>query len=185
MTTLTQFNLEQLYSTAAADRLASLGQRRWGQQGMLAPIKFSFEGGMPDPSTYPMEGIAEATRRVCMNDRLALNYGGIMGFDGFRDQVVRLEGIFPGRKPTRDNVLITSGASQGLQLLYSAFINPGDTVLLEEQSYVAQQIRMFHPNIVTVPMDEHGYVLDEFRKTLVSSFWRWICLGWCRRTRKC
>ncbi|MBI5878599.1 MAG: PLP-dependent aminotransferase family protein [Chloroflexi bacterium] len=165
---MTEFNFEALYSKSAADRVGSMGQRRWGQAGMLAPIKYSFEGGMPDPSTYPMEGIADATRRVCMTDRLALNYGALMGFDGFRDQVVRLESIFPGRKPTRDDVLITSGASQALQLIYAAFINPGDTVILEEQSYVAQQIRVYHPNVVTVPMDEHGYVVAEFRKLLVD-----------------
>lgn len=168
MTTLEKFDFQTLYSKAAHDRMATMGQRRWGQQGMLAPIKYSFEGGMPDPSTYPMEGIADATRRVCMNDRLALNYGGIMGFDGFRDQVVRLESVFPGRKPTRDDVLITSGASQALQLVYSAFINPGDTVILEEQSYIAQQIKVYQPNIVTVPMDEHGYDVGAFRRLLLD-----------------
>lgn len=168
MTTLTQLDYQTLFSDAAIDRLNTMGQRRWGQGGMLAPIKYSFEGGMPDPSTYPMEGIAEAARRVVMNDRLCLNYGGIMGYDGFRDAVVRLESVHGGNVPTRDNVLITSGASQALHLIYSTVLSPGDTVLLEEESYIAQQIKLYHPKVETVPMDEHGPRIDAMRQTLES-----------------
>jgi 2-aminoadipate transaminase len=163
-----RMDYSKLFSTAAVDRVGTMGERRWGQGGMLAPIKYSFEGGMPDPSTYPMEAIAEYTKKVCMTDRMALNYGSIMGFDGMREVVVELENQWGGHLVKRENVLITSGASQALRLVYETLLNPGDTVLLEEESYIAQQIKIAKPNVVTVPMDNKGPVIAEMRKTLES-----------------
>ncbi len=169
MTTLTQLDYETLFSAAAVERLATMGQRRWGQGSMGGPpIKYSFEGGMPDPSTFPMEALAEVTRRVLMTDRTALGYGGIMGFDGMRDVVIELERPHGGNLPTRDNILITSGASQALHLIYSSLLNPGDAVLLEENSYIAQQIKVYHPTVYTVLVDERGARVEVLRQKLES-----------------
>ncbi|MBI3732662.1 MAG: PLP-dependent aminotransferase family protein [Chloroflexi bacterium] len=166
MTTLTQLDLNTLLTDSARDRMASMGTRR-GLGGVGAPsVKYSFEGGLPDPSTYPMEQLADVTRRVLMTDRMALNYGGIMGFDGMRDAVIELERPQGGRLPERDNIMITSGASQALHLIYSALLNPGDTVLLEESSYIAQQVKMYGPRVVSIPMDQGGPRIEAMRQSL-------------------
>ncbi len=163
---MAEIDYGQLFSNAAVDRMASLGQRR-GLGGVGGPsVKYSFEGGMPDPSTFPMDGIADATRRALKKDPLALNYGGVMGFDGMRDQVVELDKIHGGNVPARDNVMITSGASQALHMIYGALLNPGDTIILEEKSYIAQQVKMYYPKVETVPMDDHGPNIESLRQTL-------------------
>ena len=165
-------DLSTLYSAAALDRMGSMGERRWGQGGGGGPgaptVKYSFEGGMPDPSTYPMEALAEYTKKVLLSDRMALNYGNVMGFDGMRDVVVELENQWGGHKLTRDNVLITSGASQALRLIYEVLLNPNDVILLEEESYIAQQVRIMKPNVVSVPFDVQGPKLDAMRASLES-----------------
>src|SRR5437764_8149687 len=102
---MSEIDYNKLYTKAAADRVASLGQRR-GLGGVGGPsVKYSFEGGMPDPSTFPMEAIADATRAALRKDPLALNYGGIMGFDGMRDQVIELEKVHGGNVPARENIM--------------------------------------------------------------------------------
>ena len=163
---MSDFNYENLYSTAATQRLGTMGARR-GLGGVGGPqVKYSFEGGMPDPSTFPMEALADATRRALQKDPLALNYGGIMGFDGMRDQVIEMEKIFGGHVPTRDNIMITSGASQALHLAYGALLNPGDTIILESESYIAQQVKMYNPIIETVAIDSHGPSIEGLRQKL-------------------
>ena len=163
---MSDINYEKLFSTAASERLGTMGARR-GLGGVGGPsVKYSFEGGMPDPSTFPMEGIADATRRALQKDPLALNYGSIMGFDGMRDQVIEMEKIFGGHVPSRDNIMITSGASQALHLAYGALINAGDTVILESESYIAQQVKMYNPKVETVPIDSGGPNIAALRQKL-------------------
>ena len=159
---MSDINYDKLFSTAAMERLGTMGARR-GLGGVGGPqVKFSFEGGMPDPSTFPMEGIADATRRALQKDPLALNYGSIMGFDGMRDQVIEMEKIFGGHVPSRDNIMITSGASQALHLAYGALINAGDTIILESESYIAQQVKMYNPRVETVSIDAGGPSIAAF-----------------------
>ncbi len=167
MTTTSNLKHTQLFSDAANERVNTLGQRRWGGGSATMPIKYTFEGGFPDPSTFPMEALSDVTRRVLMTDRTALNYD-FVGYGGMRKVVIELERPHGGNAPKDENILITAGASQALQLVYSAFINPDDTVLLEESSYIAQQIRMWKPNVTVVPMDDDGACVDELRQTLES-----------------
>ena len=163
---MSDLDYNKLYTKAATDRLASMGARR-GLGGVGGPsVKYSFEGGMPDPSTFPMEAIADATRRALRKDPLALNYGSVMGFDGMRDQVIELEKVHGGNTPKRENIMITSGASQALHMTYSTLINPGDTIILEEESYIAQQVKMYYPTVETVGIDEHGPIIAQLQQKL-------------------
>jgi 2-aminoadipate transaminase len=163
---MSEIDYNKLYTKAAADRVASMGSRR-GLGGVGAPsVKYSFEGGMPDPSTFPMEAIADATRVALRKDPLALNYGSVMGFEGMRDQVIELEKVHGGNTPKRENIMITSGASQALHMTYSTLINPGDTIILEEESYIAQQVKMYYPKVETVGIDEHGPIISQLQAKL-------------------
>src|SRR5437867_2120446 len=63
MTIATELNHTQLFSEAARERVGTMGQRRWGGGSATMPIKYTFEGGFPDPGTFPMEALADVTRR--------------------------------------------------------------------------------------------------------------------------
>jgi len=167
MTTTTVLNHAQIFSDSARERVNTTGQRRWGGGSATMAIKYTFEGGFPDPGTFPMEALSDVTRRVLMTDRTALNYD-FVGYGGMRKVVIELERPHGGNLPTDENVLITAGASQALQLAYSALLNPGDSVILEESSYIAQQIRMWKPKVEVVPMDDDGACIVEMRQTLDS-----------------
>ena len=167
MTIASELNHTQLFSDAARERVGTIGQRRWGGGSATMPIKYTFEGGFPDPGTFPMEALADVTRRVLMTDRTALNYD-FVGYGGMREVVIELERPHGGHLPKHETILITAGASQALQLAYSALPNPGDTIILEESSYIAQQVRMWKPKVEVVPMDDDGARVDALRPTLQS-----------------
>jgi 2-aminoadipate transaminase len=150
-----------LLSEAARYRLENSGSS-------VPQVPYSFEAGMPDPSTYPLEGLARSTERALKRDPLALNYGHRMGFEGMRDIVIALERSHGGRIPIRENVMITSGANQALHHIYGALISPGDTILLEEHSYVAQQVKMYYPNVETITMDIDGPNVEDLEAKLIS-----------------
>ena len=111
MTIATELNHTQLFSDAARERVGTMGQRRWGGGSATMPIKYTFEGGFPDPGTFPMEALADVTRRVLMTDRTALNYD-FVGYGGMREVVIELERPHGGNLPKHENILITAGASQ-------------------------------------------------------------------------
>ncbi|MCZ6680147.1 MAG: PLP-dependent aminotransferase family protein [Candidatus Poribacteria bacterium] len=117
---------------------------------------FAFTGGRPDPYTFPTEGLIEASAKALRKLGGSLvNYPGEKGYEGLRElasmRFERREGV-----PLNiDDISITSGSMQALELVLGTFINPGDTVLTEEFTYSGTLGIMRHlkANIVGVPMD--------------------------------
>ena len=135
---------------------------------------FVFTGGRPDPYTFPTEALIEASAEALRELGGSLvNYPGDNGFLGLRElasmRFERREGV---PLPV-DNISITSGSMQALDLVLGTFINPGDTVLAEELTYSGTLglLRHLKANIVGVPMDyTHGMdmgaleaILDDLR----------------------
>ncbi len=117
---------------------------------------FAFTGGRPDPSTFPTEALIEASAKALRNLGGSLvNYPGDNGYYGLRElasiRFERREGV---ALPV-DNISITSGSMQALDLVLSTLINPGDTILTEELTYSGTLgiMRHLEANIVGVPMD--------------------------------
>ena len=73
-----------------------------------------------------------------------------------------------GANVDRDNVLITTGSGQGIDIVSRLFINPGDTVILEEFCYAGaiNRFKKVGANIVGVPLDENGMRMDALASTL-------------------
>ena len=117
---------------------------------------FAFTGGRPDPYTFPTEGLIEASAKALreLGGNL-VNYPGETGYRGLRElasmRFERREGV----PLPIDNISITSGSMQALDLVLSTFINPGDTVLTEKFTYSGTLGIMRHlkANILGVPMD--------------------------------
>ena len=122
------------------------------------PGIISFAGGLPSPLTFPVEAMAEATQRVLTQDgRAALQYAASEGYGPLRDWVAHdLKKL--GMHVSPDQVLITTGSQQGLDLIAKILIDAGSKVLVETPTYLGalQAFTPMEPNIVGVASDAEG-----------------------------
>jgi 2-aminoadipate transaminase len=125
--------------------------------------RINFTGGFPDPESLPAARIAAATARAMeKNGKWALQYGAAVGYAGLIDQLRTKLSRDNGVTAERENVLITAGASQAIDLVCSAMLNPGDVVLSEEPTWMGA-VRIFKAHKATcvgVPVDNEGMRLD-------------------------
>jgi len=132
------------------------------------PDIISFAGGLPAPEVFPLEAFQEASQRVLKDfGPLALQYSTTEGYLPLREQIVRHSSRF-GIEITPDNVLITSGSQQALDLIGKVFINPGDRILVESPTYLGalQAWNAYGAEYVTVPMDKHGMITGALEEAL-------------------
>ncbi|MBF4510297.1 MAG: PLP-dependent aminotransferase family protein [Aeromicrobium sp.] len=126
------------------------------------PDMISFSGGMPEISRVPADDVVSAaTAAIRDAGTEALQYGSSEGREGVRRVVVELMAEVGVRiKP--DDVVITAGAQQALDLLAKIFLDPGDTVICEGPTYLGalQAFSAYQPDVVCVPADEHGMRTD-------------------------
>jgi len=132
------------------------------------PDIISFGGGLPAPDVFPVDDFAAACDRVLHEfGAQALQYGTTEGYLPLREMIARHTARY-GIKITPDNILITSGSQQALDLLGKVFINPGDRILVEEPTYLGalQAWNAYGAEYVTVPMDEDGMITDALEEAL-------------------
>ncbi len=127
---------------------------------------FNFVGGHNDRSLIPVEGLIEATASVLRREgaELAL-YSlaqGPQGYRGLRQFVADKLGRWRGIQAGADDVLITSGSGQAIDLINQVLLEPGDTVILEEFTYggYLTKLRRLGVDIVAAPLDEDGIRID-------------------------
>jgi 2-aminoadipate transaminase len=124
------------------------------------PEVVSLAGGMPYISALPLDAVGEiAGQLVADRGAVALQYGSGQGDPGLREgicEVMSLEGI----RAHPDEVVVTVGSQQALDLLTRIFIDPGDVVLAEGPSYVGAlgTFASYEANVVHVPMDDQGLI---------------------------
>ena len=135
------------------------------------PDVISFAGGFPDPETFPRERISALLREFTEAGELsAFQYAPTRGLAGALDAFAdRLEAL-QGRRPADDELLITSGAIEALELIGKSFLDPGDVVVVEGPTYLGaiQAFRSFEATLVAIPLDEHGLQVDELERQLVA-----------------
>jgi 2-aminoadipate transaminase len=126
------------------------------------PEIISFAGGLPGPDVFPIEQVSQACERVLAESGAqALQYGTTEGFAPLREMIAR-HAMRYGLEITEENVLITSGSQQALDLLGRIFINRGDHILVENPTYLGaiQAWNAVGAEFVPVPMDDDGMVTD-------------------------
>ncbi len=132
------------------------------------PDIISFAGGMPEVSRVPAEAAANAAYEAVIHEgSCALQYGSSEGRPALRAQIVELMAEI-GVRLTADDIVVTAGAQQGLDLLAKTFLDPGDTVIAEGPTYVGalQAFSAYEPDIVCVPMDDGGMRIDALETEL-------------------
>lgn len=132
------------------------------------PEVVSLAGGMPYITGLPMTTIAEATEKL-LRERgsQALQYGSGQGEPELREPIVEVMDL-EGVQAHPDDVVVTTGSQQALDLVTRIFVDPGDVVLAEAPSYVGALgvFRSYQADVVHVPMDEAGLVPDALESTL-------------------
>jgi 2-aminoadipate transaminase len=134
------------------------------------PEIISFGGGMPAPDVFPVEEFSAACKTVLKERSCeALQYGSTEGYRPLREMIARHTGRY-GISVSPENILITSGSQQALDLIGKVFINPGDRILVEEPTYMGalQAWSAYGAEYVTVPMDENGMITDALENALRS-----------------
>lgn len=134
------------------------------------PDIISFGGGLPAPEVFPVKEFQAACQRV-LEDRgpASLQYGPTEGYPPLRELIARHTSRY-GIKAKPENVLITSGSQQALDLIGKMLINPGDTLLVEAPTYLGalQAFNMYGAEYVSVPTDEDGLQTDQLEDALRS-----------------
>ena len=132
------------------------------------PEIISFAGGLPAPEFFPKAQMAEAFFRAISEDgEKALQYSTTEGHAPLREWIAaRMQA--KGIRAVADNILITSGSQQGLDLLAKVLVNAGDKVLVERPTYLAalQTFSLFEANLVTVASDDEGMDIDDAARKL-------------------
>ncbi|WP_377704159.1 PLP-dependent aminotransferase family protein [Pseudoduganella sp. UC29_71] len=124
------------------------------------PEIISFAGGLPSPATFPVERMQAAFDKVLReNGKVALQYGPTDGYLPLRQWIADSLSR-NGAKIVPEQVLMTSGSQQALDLLGKVLVDEGSKVLVETPSYLGalQAFSVYRPNFVSVDTDEHGLV---------------------------
>ena len=132
------------------------------------PDVISLAGGLPAPELFPVDEYRRAFEWVLETDGpQALQYGPSEGYRPLRELLAqRLNGF--SIPCAADDVLITNGSQQALDLIGKVFLNPGDNVLVERPTYLGalQAFNQYQPNYVAVGMDDDGMRVDEVEQAL-------------------
>lgn len=125
----------------------------------------SFGGGSPAVEALPVEIIRKITGEVMKREEqgiLALQYGAPKGTADLRQVVVDYQMKPKGIHVTADNVLITSGGLETMNLVCQLYINPGDVILVESPTFVhgVEIFEMFEAKCIACPCDDQGYIMD-------------------------
>ncbi|WP_027863792.1 aminotransferase-like domain-containing protein [Massilia alkalitolerans] len=124
------------------------------------PEIISFAGGLPSPATFPVERMKEAYDKVLSEaGKVALQYGPTDGYGPLREWIANSLST-EGSRILPEQILMTSGSQQALDLLGKVLIDEGSRVLVETPSYLGalQAFSVYRPEFKSVDTDEHGLV---------------------------
>lgn len=131
----------------------------------------NFTHGYASPDHLPADALAEISDDVILGHRnRALQYGPAAGLDHLREPLIEYLDEHYEIETTLDNLMITTGAKQGLDLICKAMIEPGDTVAVTSPTYGTgfKILQSHEAGILEVPVDENGMVVSELEASLAA-----------------
>ncbi|MDP6874134.1 MAG: PLP-dependent aminotransferase family protein [Alphaproteobacteria bacterium] len=155
------------YSTLFRTGLPAPAAARWG-----GFPKYSFIGGNNDAASVPVQPLMDALAKVMQRDGQQLaTYGmnsGPQGYRPLREAIADLLEANAGMPTNPDDMLITTGSNQAIDLVNNAFLSEGDTVIVEEVCYASSlsRLRYLGVNYVLVGVDEDGMDMDHLDRIL-------------------
>ncbi|NCB51175.1 MAG: PLP-dependent aminotransferase family protein [Clostridia bacterium] len=134
-----------------------------------SPDLISFGGGLPNPISFPVKEMEDAVHKVLTENGVqALQYSGTAGYEPLRRFIAERYKKWGVDDVTAEDIIITNGSQQALDMFSAALINPGDEIALESPSYLAalQSFHLYDPVILPVELTEEGINCEELEETL-------------------
>lgn len=137
---------------------------------LAQPGMISFAGGNPAPESFPNEDVAQLAADIIRSGGShVLQYGGTTGIGRLKDTVI---GMMERRgiQASPEQVIITSGSTQGIGLAAKTLLNPGDAILSESPSFIGalQTFLTYEADIKGVAMDDRGMIIEDLEEKIVK-----------------
>ncbi len=135
------------------------------------PGIISFAGGFPDSAMFDVEGLRAASARALEEEPgAALQYGATEGYGPLREQLAALMAAKGAQEVAPDNLIVTTGSQQALDLLGKTLISPGDKVIVEGPTFLAtiQCFRLYGAELISAPIDGDGVKTDALEKLIAE-----------------
>lgn len=133
------------------------------------PKVISFAGGLPNPKLFPVQEVAEASKKVLAEDgENVLQYSTTEGYLPLREYIADRYHEKKGLKVSSDEILITNGSQQGLDLIGKVFLNKEDRIAIERPGYLGtlQAFSIYEPVFESIPLLEDGIDIDLLGKAV-------------------
>lgn len=134
------------------------------------PEIVSFAGGMPNLSALPMDQFAKLVEGLVLDSGSeALQYGSGQGHPKLREQICEIMAL-EGIRARPDDVIVTTGSQQALDLISRIFIDPGDVILVESPSYVGAlgTFSQYEAEVVHIALDDQGLIPSALEEGIAS-----------------
>ena len=133
------------------------------------PGIISFAGGFPDSAMFDVDGIREAANQALATEPgAALQYGATEGYQPLREQLAQFMQAKGAKDVTADQLIVTTGSQQALDLLGKCLVDPGSKAIVEGPTFLAtiQCFRLYGADLVSAPIDGDGVQVDELEKLI-------------------
>ena len=134
------------------------------------PGIISFAGGFPDSALFDVDGIREASlAALAQEPGAALQYGATEGYGPLREQIAGFMNS-KGATLAPEQLIVTTGSQQALDLLGKTLVGPGDKVIVEGPTFLAtiQCFRLYGAELISAPLDEEGVDVDRLEQLIVE-----------------
>lgn len=136
------------------------------------PDMISFAGGLPNPISFPKEELKESVNRIIeqYGDKV-FQYSTTEGFRPLREWIAKRYEQQYGLPVNADDIIITTGSQQGLDLMGKVLLNKGDKVCLEKPGYLGaiQAFSLYEPEFKAISLLDDGIDLEELEKILENN----------------
>ncbi|HEY8778336.1 MAG TPA: PLP-dependent aminotransferase family protein [Solirubrobacterales bacterium] len=148
------------------------GMRSSAMRDLMAitarPEVISLAGGLPDTSTFPPASFAAQMTKIAQESAAeALQYGPTEGFEETKDCILEVMGA-EGMLPDHEDIIVTTGGQQAIDLICKTLIDPGDPVICEAPTYpgAVPVFSSYQADVIQIECDEDGMRVDELESVL-------------------
>ncbi|WP_163540070.1 PLP-dependent aminotransferase family protein [Gracilibacillus sp. YIM 98692] len=127
----------------------------------------SFAGGLPEEDLFPVDAVDQAFHKAVTSSKKSLQYGETEGVPALREALTERMAE-KGLQSSPEDILITSGSQQAIDLFSRVMFNKGDVILTENPTYLAalQVFESYETNVVAVDSDDEGMVLEDLEEKI-------------------